>query len=118
MSQGMKFRVASEEHSRLIQEWLFDQGYSWGGSDGKQPRYTEQKFLFAYNNSSKLLTHDNNVNIFNSKPFIEQLVTTTTKTTLVIRSVTPKREKVIVFGRTYYKDDVDVALSKLEVATV
>jgi hypothetical protein len=115
MSGGMKFKCASAEHSRVIQEWLFSQGYSWCGS--KSVQNTEQRYLFAYEDD-KHITHDNFDQVFDRKPFVEQVVTTTTKTVLVIQSVTPKRDKVVVFGKTYYKDDVDAALAKLEVARV
>jgi hypothetical protein len=115
MSGGMKFKCASAEHSRVIQEWLFSQGYSWCGSNSVQN--TEQRYLFAYEDD-KHITHDNFDQVFDRKPFVEQVVTTTTKTVLVIQSVTPKRDKVVVFGKTYYKDDVDAALAKLEVARV
>lgn len=115
MSGGIKFKCASAEHSRVIQEWLFSQGYSWCGS--KNVQNTEQRYLFAYDDD-KHITHDNFDQVFDSKPFVEQVVTTTTKTVLVIQSVEPKREKVVVFGKTYYKADVDAALAKLEVARV
>lgn len=117
MQNGMKFRCASPEHSRVIQEWLFAQGYRWNHTCEPVVSYVHEKFLFAYEDD-KMLTHDNNEYIFTNKHFVEQVVTTTTKTILVVESVKPKREKVVVFGKTYYKDDVDAALSKLERATV
>ena len=110
---GMKFECASAEHSRVIQEWLFSQGYSWCGE--KSVKNIERRYLFAYEDS-KHITHDNSNQVFDSKPFVEQVVTTTSK--LVIHSVVPKREKVVVFGKTYFRDDVNAALAKLEVATV
>jgi len=110
MSGGMKFKCASAEHSRVIQEWLFSQGYSWTGS--KAVQNTEQRYLFAYHDD-KYITHDSSEHVFDRKPFVEQVVTTTTKTVLVVQSVVPKREKVVVFGKTYYKDDVEAALAHL-----
>lgn len=112
---GMKFKCASTDHSRLIQEWLFEQGYTWGGPQGRTVQNADQRYLFAYQ-SNKVLTHDSSDSVFDRKPFVEQHVTTTTK--LVIHAVVPKREKVVVFGKTYFRDDVNAALAKLEVATV
>ena len=44
--KAMKFRVDNEEHSRQIQEALFDLGYRWyGGVSSVQ--YTHNKFLFT-----------------------------------------------------------------------
>jgi hypothetical protein len=115
MSTGMKFKCASAEHSRVIQEWLFKQGFSWGGSTGQTVEYTDARYLFAYDDG-KMLTHDMSEHTFIRKPFVEQVVMTTTKTILVVDSVKPLREKVVVFGKTYYKDDVDAALAKLPIA--
>ncbi len=115
---GMKFKCASPDHSRLIQEWLFAQGYTWGGPTGQKVEYTDARYLFAYNTDGKLLTHDSSEHTFITKPFVEQIVTTATRTILVVQSVEPRREKVVVFGKTYYKDDVDAALAALPKATV
>lgn len=118
MSEGMKFRCSSPAHSKLIQEWLFKQGYTWGGEQGQVAKYTDRKYLFAYNNSTRMLTHDDCDSVFNSKPFVEQVVTTKTVSVLQIVSVAPKREKVVLFGKTYFKSDVDAALAELEIAYV
>ena len=50
----MKFRVRDEQHSKEIQEKLFEMGFSWGGLY-KITQYCSMPFLFA---EDKFITYD------------------------------------------------------------
>lgn len=110
--ESMRFRVASEMHSAAIQRHLFELGYAWR-STGKVPKHLSSSFLYAHSDGS--LTHGMDSNNFRGKPFQEMRATTVSR--LEVERLDPVREKVIVFGKTYYKDDLDEALAKLTTVT-
>lgn len=41
----MKMRINNPDHSKAVQEWLFDQGYKWAGDSNIQ--HTDKDFLFT-----------------------------------------------------------------------
>lgn len=45
--KAMKFRVESPEHSRQIQERLFEMGYKWKGEKECRVEKTKEPFLYA-----------------------------------------------------------------------
>jgi hypothetical protein len=46
--KNMKIRIKDKEHSRLVQEALFEMGYKWGGQYQDQClRFTDKAFLYA-----------------------------------------------------------------------
>lgn len=45
--QDMRIRVSSPEESKLVQEYLFEQGYKWGGA-GATDSSTSCKWLYAH----------------------------------------------------------------------
>lgn len=46
--KNMKIRIKDEEHSRLVQETLFEMGYEWGGRFQDQCiRFTDKAFLYV-----------------------------------------------------------------------
>lgn len=55
--KAMKFRVDNEEHSRQIQEALFELGYSWC-TGSKEVKYTLYKFLFTSEQGSIKFSDD------------------------------------------------------------
>ncbi len=50
--KAMKFRVESPEHSRQIQERLFEMGYSW--SSGKKVAHIDKKYLYTNGSTIEL----------------------------------------------------------------
>lgn len=116
--KNQKFKVASPAHSRAIQYELFKQGYKWTGHNGSVYEYEDKTALFTDDDGYILYGNSEDSFFETSKQYKEVTVVTKTVTKLVVTEFQPKREKVIVFGRTYYKDDVDAALAKLEVARV
>jgi hypothetical protein len=111
--KNQKFKVANATISRLLQEELFKQGYGWG-INGTNIVHELKPFIYTYDTG--LITHGITPSHFDESTNAEVRIITENK--LVIAELQPVREKVIVFGKTYYKDDVDAALAKLEVARV
>jgi hypothetical protein len=109
----VKIKVPSEGISRAVQEELFKQGYSWPTS-GKTPSHLDEEYLFAY--PSGAITHSSDSDTFRRNGGVEVIAVTESR--LAVVEFKPVRDKVVVFGKTYYKDDVDAALAKLEVARV
>lgn len=111
--KNQKFKVANATISRLLQEELFKQGYEWG-INGTNVVHELKPFIYTYNNG--LITHGVTPSHFDESTNVEVRVVTENK--LVIAELQTLRPKTIIFGKTYYKDDVDAALAKLEVARV
>lgn len=44
--KAMKIRIKGEQHSRLVQEALFEMGYTWGIS-GQSITYTDKEVIYA-----------------------------------------------------------------------
>ena len=59
----MKFRVHSKEHSKAIQERLFELGYGWMGYLKKELMCLHEQHLFT--DKSGCLTYTNEANYFN-----------------------------------------------------
>ena len=96
--KAMKFRVDNEEHSRQIQEALFDLGYRWyGGVSSVQ--YTHNKFLFAEKEGDILRT--DNSGTFLSKEIPECYIEPVTKFEI---------KEVQVLAKKMTKDEIEEAL--------
>lgn len=108
---NQKIRVASSQISTAIQKDLFEQGYQWR-SIGKNVQHTGAKFLYAREDGN--LSYGTDERIFSEKESTEMMYTTETK--LVVTSKDPVRAKVVLFGKTYFKDELDAALAGLQVA--
>lgn len=111
--KNQKFKVANGTISALLQEELFKQGYEWP-SHGKNVANTDKSYLYTYADGE--IRYGDMHSHFNEHTNTEYRVVTESK--LTIAELQPVREKVIVFGKTYFKDDVDAALAKLEIAFV
>jgi hypothetical protein len=111
--KNQKFKVANATISRLLQEELFKQGYAWS-INGQNVAHDHKPYIYAYDDGRINFGDD-------SDHYDEHLNEETriiTENKLVIAELQPIRPKTIIFGKTYYKDDVDAALAKLEVARV
>jgi hypothetical protein len=109
--KNQKFKVANATISRLLQEELLKQGYKWPIS-GAVVKYEQKPYLYVYDCGK--FAYGDDLQHYNEHNNEEVRVITENK--LVIAELQPVRDKVIVFGRTYYKDDVDRALAQLEIA--
>lgn len=106
-----KFKVPNNTVGVLLQEELIKKGYRWG-VDGVRVR--TDNITFYYTEDNGRITFGSTQDYFNAHRGEEMLVVTESR--LVVAELKPRRDKVIVFGRTYYKDDVDRALARLEIA--
>jgi hypothetical protein len=108
---NQKIRIATSDISRAIQEDLFQQGYEWR-SVGKNVQHATAAFLYAKEDGR--LSYGQDRTLFEEKEYPEVIYTTQTK--LVVVEKKPVRAKVVLFGKTYYKDELDAALSSLRTA--
>ena len=70
--KAMKIRIKDEQHSRLVQEALFEMGYGW---PEQVVSYTNKAFI--YTEDSGCLLHGNLIESFNAEEAEEaELVTT------------------------------------------
>lgn len=111
--KNQKIKVPNDTIGQLLQEELIKQGYKWSHNSTEIRR---ERIAFYYTATNGRLTFGTTQEYFNSSDHEEVIVVTESR--LAIAELKPRREKVIVFGGTYFKDDVDRALSRLERAPV
>lgn len=118
--KAMKMKIGNSTVSRAVQDDLFKQGYRWAGSsrDDQSPDYEFVNMNFLYTSAAGEIMYSTDSSYFeNSKGYEEVTVITTTK--LVVAEFKVKeRPKMVVLGKTYFRQDVEAALAKLEVAVV
>lgn len=104
--KDMKFRVKSEEHSKAIQSWLFEHGYSWFKC-GKDFRYTDKQFLFAYTDKSIMQSDDEGhfLTHSNTEVFVEYEVIPAQYKVTKVEEIVP-RTIVKVGDKQYYEDEL------------
>lgn len=100
--KNMKFRVNSEEESKIIQKLLFEMGYKWYKwlcCEEKEMRHhnTDRPFLYA-SDKGRISFDDREVNFLDS-PYKEFVV----KYTLVIA---PKKHKTITIAGKKYDEEL------------
>lgn len=106
-----KIRAAHASISEAIQKDLFEQGYEWR-TVGKETQYTYAPFLYA--SEEGVISYGCDADSFDAHDFPEVVYTTENK--LVVVKKDPVRAKVVLFGKTYFKDELDAALATLKVA--
>lgn len=108
---NQKIRIATPAISTAIQEDLFKQGYRWHSSKDTV-KHTDAPYLYASEHGT--LTYGYDDDNFDSKRYQEVLYTTQTKLTVVEKK--PVRDKVALFGKIYFKDELDAAQENLRTA--
>lgn len=108
--KNMKFRVSTPEHSKEIQEALFEMGYKWGGNC-KVYNSQSSKFLYADDNGT--------LGSGETEQFFENLLTHQEHTVEVTKSyklipVEFPKETLTIDGKTYDKEAVLKRLAELE----
>ena len=111
--KNQKFKVANDTLCRVLQEELIRQGYTWAGDEAV---VKNEHARYVYTSAAGRITYGALEDYYNGCDKPEMVFVTESR--LVVAEIKPKREKVIVFGKTYYKDDVDAALAGLDRATV
>lgn len=108
---NQKIRIATPAISRAIQEDLFKQGYTWRLA-GNTPAHVHADFLYA--SEDGFLTFGEDDTNFDNKSYPEMIYTTESKLSVVSKK--PTRTKIVLFGKTYFKDELDAALATLRTA--
>ena len=111
--KNMKFRVSSPEHSKEIQEALFEMGYVW--KSGKtHVQFENDTGFFVTNENGKFSMYDEKYKINGVVPDYQEYTVETTKSYKLI-PVVPKPETIEIDGKTYDKEAVLKRLAELEV---
>jgi hypothetical protein len=103
-----KIRIKSPEHSKMVQEHLFSLGYRW--ADGvTSVMYTEVSFLI-FKSSAKRIFYFPSYNYEKLSDWQEvELIETVS---YELKEV-PKKEVVTIGEKSYYKDELEVALKNI-----
>lgn len=107
--KNMKFKVSSPEHSKEIQEALFEMGYEWS-SYGKQVMFTDGGDTWLITEKTGIIYRTNQDWCNYQEHTVE-----TTKSYKLIPLEIPKPEIITIDGKTYDKEAVLKRLAELEV---
>lgn len=115
--RNIKLRVDGHDQVRAALTFLFADGCRWAGSGGVNVEYRlDATHLFV--GTTGLVTYiDDNDDVYflshHGKEIIPRwdVVTTTTVTMSV-----PERPKTVLFGKTYFTDELNARLAGLETA--
>lgn len=104
--KAMKIRVKDEEHSRLIQEALFEMGYEWASSVGRGYEFLRSPYLYTSNYGG--IYYGESDYSFNQD--VRQEYEAKIKVEFV---EIQKPDTVELNGKIYLKSDLEEALAKL-----
>lgn len=112
---NIKVAVQNPAHSKAIQEYLFANGCRWNWQ-GNAVKHETASFLFVDERGN--IGWDNNLPFFNRTTDYKEVVFNVVNKPTVV-SVEPKeRPKTVLFGKTYFTDELEARLAGLEVARV
>lgn len=111
--KAMKFKVPNNTVGQALQKELFTMGYKW---KRENLRVRTEDITFYYTTQNGEIQYGSTQEYFDRQYAEERIVVTESR--LVVAELVPRREKVVVFGKTYYKDDVDAVLANLPRATL
>lgn len=109
--RGIKIRVGSEVDSTAIQEFLFTQGCRWNA--GADVRHADKKYLFVEKSGS--IGWDNSDLFFEQSASYKEMTFTTGLKVVVTGHALKERQKTVLFGKTYFTDELEARLAGLEV---
>lgn len=89
--KAMKIRIKDEQHSRLVQETLFEMGYRWWSHCDQDIRYTDKAFIYTKND--EYLLHGSLIECFNADKAEEVELVTTYSIQPVDQEAKHKREE-------------------------
>lgn len=114
--RSIKVRTPDSETNIAIQKFLFEKGCSWYGGE-KTLQYTHGKFLFVNGNGTLLWGSDQEFFEDSTQSGEYKEVVFTTETSMRVRDMAIKaRPKTVLFGKTYFTDELEARLAGLEVA--
>lgn len=112
--RSIKIKLANPAHSAAVQEFLFTQGCRWN-FDGPTVKKTEAKYLFV--ESSGAIGWDNSDSFFEDRTPQYKEMTFIFENKITVKSSRLKeRPKTVLFGKTYFTDDLNARLAGLAVA--
>lgn len=112
----IKIKLANAAQSTAVQEFLFTQGCRWN-FDGHVVKQTGSKYLFV--ESSGSIGWDNSDEFFeNRTPEYKEMNFTFENKVMVKSHKLKDRQKTVLFGKTYFTDELEARLADLPVATV
>lgn len=104
--KAMKIRVKDEEHSRLIQEALFEMGYGWGCYKSKECDYLSANYI--------LTEPDGRLYFCMTEESFNKFKDPEYEAKIKVEFVEiQKPDTVELNGKTYLKSDLEEALAKL-----
>src|SRR5690606_16449290 len=106
MSTDMKIRIKDEEHSKLVQETAFKEGYRWNGGL-QEIKNTNVPFLYLYADY-KVIQHGRNEYVFENYSAVE----VTLESRYHFKEV--EKEVVELNGKRYLKEELEKALSLIK----
>lgn len=111
---SIKVAVQNAAHSKAIQEYLFANGCRWNYK-GHEIKHEDKAFLFVDERGN--IGWDNSVAFFNRTTDYKEVIFNGINKPVVV-SVEPKeRPKTVLFGKTYFTDELEARLAGLEVAS-
>ena len=104
MYKNIKIKIENDQHSENVQKTLFSAGCKWGTSPEDSVRYIGADYIYV--SSTGNISYGVNAGIFKESEKTEcRLVQTTI--------LEPVPETVELFGKSYYKNDVIIAIKHL-----
>lgn len=114
--RSIKIRIANSAQSTAVQEFLFTKGCRWN-FDGHTVKQTGAKYLFV--EESGAIGWDNSDSFFEERTPRYKEMTFTFENKVVVKSNKLKeRPKTVLFGKTYFTDELEARLADLPVASV
>lgn len=111
--RSIKVRVGNAAQSIAIQEFLFTQGCRWN-FDGHAVQHTSSKYLFVEATGS--IGYDNSDRFFEESTSYKEMIFTFEDKVTVKSGKLKERPKTVLFGKTYFTDELESRLAGLEVA--
>jgi len=112
--RNIKIKLVSEAQSTAIQEFLFTQGCRWNFG-GETVKHADKKYLFV--ESSGAMGWDNSDSFFEQSTTYKEMNFFTAQKIVVTGHALKERPKTVLFGKTYFTDELEARLAGLEVAS-
>jgi len=113
--RSIKIKLQNAAQSQAVQEFLFTQGCRWK-YDGKKAKQLDAKYLFV--EPSGAIGWDNSDSFFERSTSYKEMSFTFVNTLTVVGHKLKERPKTVLFGKTYFTDELEARLADLPVAAV
>lgn len=111
--RSIKVAVSNPAESRAIQEYLFSKGCRWNWQ-GNVVKHEDKDFLFVDDRGN--IGWDNSVAFFNSTTDYKEVIFNVINKPVVVSVEQKERPKTVLFGKTYFTDELNARLEGLAVA--